>query len=71
MLFMGTHKYPKEDYYRNFLQEHGGYSNAATGDSYTYYYFDVMGEKLPEALDIFSEFFKDPLFNEDAIKREM
>jgi len=41
MLFLGTKKYPDEEYYQKFLEENGGDSNAATGDEYTYFYFDV------------------------------
>jgi len=28
--------------------------NAATGEDYTYYYFDIKNENFEEALDIFS-----------------
>jgi insulysin len=45
--------------------------NAATAEDYTYYYFSVKNEVFPEALDIFSQFFKEPLFTESATTREM
>ena len=54
MLFLGTTKYPEESYYAKFLKAHGGSKNAATGEDYTYYFFDVKNEKFNEALDIFS-----------------
>lgn len=71
MLFLGTKKYPVENYYKNFISEHGGQKNAATGEDYTYYYFDVKSSQFTQALDIFSQFFKDPLFTESASTREM
>lgn len=53
------------------MEDNGGDSNAATGDDYTYFYFNVANQKFGEALDIFSQFFKEPLFNKDAMDREM
>lgn len=54
MLFLGTEKYPKENHYSEFVKKHGGMKNAATGEDYTYYYFDIKNEQFSEALDIFS-----------------
>ena len=53
------------------MSQHGGRSNAATGEDYTYYYFEVKNDKFDEALDIYSQFFKDPLFNDNAVQREI
>jgi secreted Zn-dependent insulinase-like peptidase len=36
------------------LKKNGGDSNAATGEEYTYFYFDVLRDKFEVALDIFS-----------------
>ena len=44
MLFLGTAKYPVENAYSAFLQEHGGSSNAFTTGNNTNYYFDVLPE---------------------------
>ena len=71
MLFLGTEKYPDESHYSKFLSSHGGSKNAATGEDFTYYYFDVQNENFNEALDIFSQFFKTPKFTESATDREM
>ena len=68
---MGTKKYPVENHYSKFLQDHGGASNAATGEDYTFYYFDIKNSKFSEALDIYSQFFKEPLFTESATGREL
>ncbi|CDW84143.1 insulin-degrading enzyme [Stylonychia lemnae] len=71
MLFLGTKKYPSENYYSQHIQQNGGQKNAATSENYTYYYFDVKNEAFPKAVDIFSQFFKEPLFTETATEREM
>jgi insulysin len=71
MLFLGTKKYPDENHYSKFLTAHNGSKNAATAEDYTYYYFSIKNDKFGEALDIFSQFFKDPLFTESATEREM
>ena len=54
MLFLGTTKFPKENYYNQFITQHGGSKNAATGEDYTTYYFDIKNDHFEEALDIFS-----------------
>lgn len=71
MLFLGTKKYPNENDYNKFLSEHGGSSNAATYLDHTLYYFDIIPEKLSQALDRFSQFFISPLFTESATEREI
>ncbi|KAG5874566.1 hypothetical protein JTB14_019568 [Gonioctena quinquepunctata] len=71
MLFLGTKKYPNENDYNKFLSEHGGSSNAATYPDHTLYYFDIVPEKLNDALDRFSQFFIAPLFTESATEREI
>ncbi|CAG9815290.1 unnamed protein product [Phaedon cochleariae] len=71
MLFLGTKKYPNENDYNKFLSEHGGGSNAATYPDHTLYYFDIVPDKLNEALDRFSQFFIAPLFTETATDREL
>ncbi|XP_062560794.1 insulin-degrading enzyme isoform X2 [Armigeres subalbatus] len=71
MLFLGTKKYLNENDYMSFLSENGGSSNAATYADTTKYYFDVVPDKLPEALDRFSQFFIAPLFTESATEREI
>lgn len=71
MLFLGTEKYPDENGYSSFLSKNGGSSNAATYPDVTKYYFDVVPEKLNDALDRFSQFFISPLFTESATLREI
>lgn len=71
MLFLGTEKYPSENAYSQFLNEHGGNSNAFTSGEHTTYYFDIRSECLGDALDLFAQFFLGPLFNEDSTDREV
>ncbi|OIR58657.1 MAG: insulin-degrading enzyme [Amphiamblys sp. WSBS2006] len=71
LLFMGTEKYPDEKEYSSFFAEHGGTCNAYTGYTHTVYYFDVIAERLNDALDRFVQLFSAPLLSEDACKREM
>lgn len=71
MLFMGSAKYPDENYYQTKLNEYGGYSNAYTDTMQTVYYFNVYDQGLGEIIDIFSRFFIDPLFDPDSVSREL
>jgi insulysin len=71
MLFLGTKKFPKESSFDSFVKENGGETNAFTGSVYTTFAFDIHDSAFPEALDRFSQFFKEPLFNESGVLREM
>lgn len=71
MLFMGTAKYPNVNHFMSFLNKTGGSTNAYTTGDGTNYYFDVPVEHLMTALDIFGQFFIEPLFNPDTIEKEI
>ena len=71
MIFMGTYKYPDENYFMNFLNNHGGLTNAYTTPEFTNYHFTIPIDKFEKALDIFANFFIGPIFKEDAVMREM
>ena len=66
MLFLGTKKFPSPASYGDFLTKNGGSRNAATGEDFTFFFFDVKNAALDEALERFSDFFKAPLFTEEA-----
>ena len=70
MLFLGTRRYPKVSSYQQFIAEHGGEYNAATGANTTHYGFTVAPDALEEALDRFSDFFIAPLFDANFTNRE-
>jgi len=71
MLFLGTEKFPDEAEYNQYLNQHGGMSNAYTSMENTNYYFDVQQEHFRGALDRFAQFFIKPLFTQDATEREL
>lgn len=71
MLFLGTKKYPEESGYQHFIAENGGLTNAFTTNDFTSYLFTVNNNAFEEALDRFSEFFKEPLFNPSGVSREL
>ena len=61
-----------ENGYSSFLSDHGGSSNAFTGMENTNYFFELKTHaKFKPALDMFSAFFKCPLFTESATDREL
>lgn len=60
MLFLGTEKFPDENEYNQYLNKHGGSSNAYTDMEWTNYYFDCSADHLEGALDRFSQFFIAP-----------
>lgn len=71
MLFLGTEKYPDPDEYGEFMSRHGGMHNAYTADDHTNYMFQVNNDRLDEALDRFSDFFKSPIFDPDYSQKEV
>ena len=71
MLFMGTKKYKKENYFQKILNENNGSSNAYTQLNDTNYFFDIDNRAFKKGLDIFSYFFKSPLINESSLRREI
>lgn len=71
MLFLGTKKYPDENYYNKYLNEHNGMSNAYTSSEQTNYYFSIQSGYLKKILDVFAQFFIDPLLSESATDREI
>lgn len=81
---MGTKKYPVENAYNVYLSAHSGSSNAYTGSTSTNYFFDIAakpsnGEEPSEtnlsplfgALDLFAQFFIEPLFLPSTLDREL
>ncbi|CAD7936176.1 unnamed protein product [Amoebophrya sp. A120] len=71
MLFLGTEKYPEEESYKKFLSKNGGGCNASTSDDWTRYHLYVKPEQLDEAVDRISQFFLQPLLDENCTDREM
>ena len=70
MLFNGTKKYPNENEFMNYVSENGGSSNAYTAHDHTCYFYTVNSNVIIKSIDIFSDFFIDPLLSKDAVDRE-
>ncbi len=71
MLFFGSTTYPKKNYYSEYITQHGGSLNAFTSSNETTYHFNILDDYFEHALDIFSHFFIDPIFNKEMIDREI
>ena len=71
MLFMGTKAYPEENHFMNFLSKNSGNTNASTTAEFTTFYFDIISKETSQALNIFSQFFINPLFSPKVIKKEI
>ena len=70
MVSMGSSKYPNENELEQLLSRNSGDSNAFTEAEYTNYHFEVAPDKFQEALDIWANYFIDPLMREESIERE-
>ena len=53
MLFMGSKKYPTENYFSKFIRDHAGSYNGQTSEGWQNYYFDISFNNLAEALDMY------------------
>mmetsp|Transcript_41918 Transcript_41918/g.100697 ORF Transcript_41918/g.100697 Transcript_41918/m.100697 type:complete len:1075 (+) Transcript_41918:137-3361(+) len=71
MIFMGNERYQDINEYDKYLSANGGSSNAFTDLEHTCYYFDVQAEQLDGALDRFANNFISPLFDQNALEREI
>jgi hypothetical protein len=71
MLFLGNERFPEPGDLERFLSAHGGASNALTTGEDTRYYFDVADDALRPALERFAALFATPLFDPDALAREL
>lgn len=71
MLFMGSKKYPDENGFWKKITNANGLANAYTKEDRTVYMFSSNHDSFKEVLDIYAQFFIDPLFKENAVKREL
>lgn len=71
MIFLGTKKYPNESDFGRFIRDNGGLHNAYTAGVLTNYMFSVNHDAFEEALDRFSWFFKEPIFDPSGVDREV
>lgn len=80
MLFLGTRTYPIPNHLNQIVSSAGGFTNAYTTMEHTCYHFELSSFAkstdetvfiIDQVLDIFSSFFKCPLFKEKYIKGEI
>lgn len=76
VLAAGSRKYPSPGYYHEMIMKNGGSQNAFTTGEQTTFYFELpdiyhsLQKGFEEALDVFSSFFLEPLFNSMLINKE-
>ena len=68
---MGSAQFPQESAYSEFIQAHGGSTNAWTAATNTNYFFSIGADHLSGALQRFSGFFHSPLFDPSCTTREL
>lgn len=71
LLFLGSEAYPGENDFSRYVLERGGEYNAYTRWDRTLYGFSIPKSSFSGALDLFSQFFINPLFEISAIEREV
>jgi insulysin len=72
LVFMGTKKYPEDNEFMTYVQNHGGVVNAYTSPFNTAYHYDIDDEdQLEFTLDMLTNFFIEPLLTQDSIDREV
>jgi len=76
VLFMGSKNYPIEDHFFTLVSMLSGTSNAYTTNDATVYYWTIKqsqdnDKQFDEMMDIWRDFFQNPLITEDKVNREM
>lgn len=67
---MGSHKYPSENGFDQYIKRCAGFNNAETDFEDTSYYIEVSEKCLSGALDRFSNLIKDPVMLKESMRRE-
>ena len=71
VIFLGSEKYPNASGFDDFLNLNSGFSNANTSLDHTNFQFEICHEQLEKSIDMFSELFVSPLFQEEYISKEL
>jgi secreted Zn-dependent insulinase-like peptidase len=71
MLFLGTKKYTDVGGFDKFFSANGGGSNAFTASEATVYFASISQGQAKEGLDRFADFFKQPLFPDEYVAKEV
>lgn len=67
LIYMGTSRYDEIDIDR-LIQDHGGYSNAFTGNEETSHHLDIFNQYYLWGVDLLFELFTDASFSADSVK---
>jgi len=59
------------NYFKKFINQNNGYSNAHTKSDHTTYYYSISNNKLLESLDILLDHIKNPLFDINNMNGEI
>jgi insulysin len=71
-LLLGSENFCDSDNdFRLFLSENGGHVNAQTFADVTKYFFEIVPNKLHDAIERFADMFIAPLFDDEAVMREI
>jgi insulysin len=62
MLTTGSKPFPKDDHFKDFVKKRSGQKKSDTGEDYTNFLFEIDCRDFRTALEIFSSYFKEPLF---------
>lgn len=71
MILTGSAKYPKTNYFMEFINKYGGYHNAYTTNTSTSYFFNIRAEFTNAALSIFSNYLIKPEFDKKVYMSEI
>lgn len=71
MLFLGSKKYPEPTQFVDYVSQYNGKFNGYTTLDRTAFYFKIHKDYFEKSLDIFSQFFIQPLFDSKYINKEV
>ncbi len=71
MLFLGCDAYPNANHLPDFVSQHGGQANAATGTERTHFYFSVAPEALTESAHQLFSMLHAPMFHLSRLEKEI
>ena len=71
MLFLGSKKYPSPTLFVDFITKNNGKFNGFTDFDTTGFFFEINRHHFSKAVDIFSQFFINPLFDAKYVEKEV
>ena len=71
MLFSGSTNFPEDNYLEKVIKKYNGKKNGSTGDFITTFYYSLSHEGLDEFFEALADAFKNPLFKEKELRKEL